>query len=147
MNHTKRFTNLWVQSDESFSEWTHRYRPLTDSTSNCFNSKGDCDEWGGAESRGNGARPVEWMIMNDTCATHRSRVPRRSFGRNKRRSDDIGRRERTSPGFRPQCNAVDMYGKKEAGTGEHLNTFNQINKHKWKAAAPHGRLPRTQNTN
>ncbi len=58
-----------------------------------------CDEWGGAESRGNGARPVEWMIMNDTCATHRSRVPRRSFGRNKRRSDDIGRRERTRPGF------------------------------------------------
>ncbi len=39
------------------------------------------------------------MIMNDTCATHRSRVPRRSFGRNKRRSDDIGRRERTRPGF------------------------------------------------
>ncbi len=61
--------------------------------------KGYCDEWGGAESRGNGARPVEWMIMNDTCATHRSRVPRRSFGRNKRRSDDIGRRERTRPGF------------------------------------------------
>ncbi len=59
----------------------------------------NCDEWGGAESRGNGARPVEWMIMNDTCATHRSRVPRRSFGRNKRRSDDIGRRERTRPGF------------------------------------------------
>ncbi len=28
------------------------------------------------------------------------------------------------------CNAVDIYGKKEAGTGEHLNTFNQINKHK-----------------
>ncbi len=53
-----------------------------------------CDEWGGAESRGNGARPVEWMIMNDTCATHRSRVPRRSFGRNKRRSDDIGTRDR-----------------------------------------------------
>ncbi len=24
------------------------------------------------------------MIMNDTCATHRSRVPQRSFGRNKR---------------------------------------------------------------
>ncbi len=60
---------------------------------------GVCDEWGGAESRGNGARPVEWMIMNDTCATHRSRVPRRSFGRNKRRSDDSGRRERTRPGF------------------------------------------------
>ncbi len=41
----------------------------------------DCDEWGGAESRGNGARPVELMIMSDTCATHRSRVPRRSSGR------------------------------------------------------------------
>ncbi len=65
----------------------------------CEGRWGVCDEWGGAESRGNGARPVEWMIMNDTCATHRSRVPRRSFGRNKRRSDDIGRRERTRPGF------------------------------------------------
>ncbi len=42
---------------------------------------GVCDEWGGAESRGNGARPVELMIMSDTCATHRSRVPRRSSGR------------------------------------------------------------------
>ncbi len=40
-----------------------------------------CDEWGGAESRGNGARPVELMIMSDTCATHQSRVPRRSSGR------------------------------------------------------------------
>ncbi len=48
------------------------------------------------------------------------------------------------PGFRHQCNEVDKYGKKEAGTGEHLNTFNQINKHKWKAAAPHGRLPHTK---
>ncbi len=42
---------------------------------------GVCDEWGGAESRGNGARPVELMIMIDTCTTHRSRVPRRSSGR------------------------------------------------------------------
>ncbi len=48
------------------------------------------------------------------------------------------------PGFRHQCNEVDMYGKKEAGTGEHSNTFNQINKHKRKAAAPHGRLPHTK---
>ncbi len=33
------------------------------------------------------------------------------------------------PGLRHQCNEVDMYGKKEAGTGEHSNTFNnQINK-------------------
>ncbi len=38
-----------------------------------------------------------------------------------------------------------MYGKKEAGTGEHLNTFNtQINKHNRKAAAPRGRLPHTK---
>ncbi len=44
-------------------------------------AKYQCDEWGGAESRGNGARPVELMIMSDTCATHRSRVPRRSSGR------------------------------------------------------------------
>ncbi len=44
-----------------------------------------------------------------------------------------------------QCNTVDMYGKKEAGTGEHLNTFNnQINKHNRKAAAPRGRLPHTK---
>ncbi len=42
---------------------------------------GVCDEWGGAESRGSRARPVELMIMSDTCATHRSRVPRRSSGR------------------------------------------------------------------
>ncbi len=168
------------------------------------------------------------MIMNDTCATHRSRVPRRSFGRNKRRSDDIGRRERTRPGFyfmfcvrqssargcrfsvmfvyfvikmfkcspvpasffpyirtalhwcrspggrrdtlseSPRCwvgsrcwedRAAGSGGdrqwlpeavvleqkKKEAGTGEHLNTFNnQINKHNRKAAAPHGRLPHTK---
>ncbi len=33
------------------------------------------------------------------------------------------------PGFRHQCNADDRFGKKEAGTGEHSNTFNnQINK-------------------
>ncbi len=49
------------------------------------------------------------------------------------------------PGLRHQCNEVDRYGKKEAGTGEHLNTFNnQINKHNRKAAAPHGRLPQTR---
>ncbi len=49
------------------------------------------------------------------------------------------------PGFRHQCNAVRRYGKKEAGTGEHLNTFNNtINQYKSKAAAPHGRLPHTK---
>ncbi len=42
------------------------------------------------------------------------------------------------------CNAVRIYGKKEAGTGEHLNTFNQVNKHNRNAAAPHGRLPHTK---
>ncbi len=43
------------------------------------------------------------------------------------------------------CNEVDRYGKKEAGTGEHSRHFNnKINKHKWKAAAPHGRLPHTK---
>ncbi len=39
-----------------------------------------CDKWSGTESRGNGARPVELMIMSYTCATHRSRVPRKSLG-------------------------------------------------------------------
>ncbi len=35
------------------------------------------------------------------------------------------------PGFGHQCNEVDIYGKKEAGTGEHLRHFNnKINKHK-----------------
>ncbi len=44
-----------------------------------------------------------------------------------------------------QCNEVDRYGKKEAGTGEHLtHVNNKINKHKWKAAAPHGRLLHTK---
>ncbi len=43
------------------------------------------------------------------------------------------------------CNAVDRFGKKEAGTGEHSNTFNnQITKHNRKAAAPRGRLPHTK---
>ncbi len=87
-------TNLQQLRDAIMSIWTKI-------SEECFQHlvESMCDEWGGAESRGNGARPVEWMIMNDTCATHRSRVPRRSFGRNKRRSDDIGRRERTRPGF------------------------------------------------
>ncbi len=50
-----------------------------------------------------------------------------------------------SPGFQHQCNAVDRYGKKEAGTGEHLRHFNnKINKHNRKAAAPRGRLPHTK---
>ncbi len=35
------------------------------------------------------------------------------------------------PGFQHQCNKVDRYGKKEAGTGEHLTHFNnKINKYK-----------------
>ncbi len=35
----------------------------------------------GAGPRAVGAEPVELMIMSDTCATDRSRVPRRSSGR------------------------------------------------------------------
>jgi len=29
----------------------------------------------GAESRGSGMKPVEWIPMRDTCETHQSRVP------------------------------------------------------------------------
>ncbi len=43
------------------------------------------------------------------------------------------------------CNTVDRYRKKEAGTGKHLRHFNnKINKYKWKAEAPHGRLLHTE---
>ncbi len=59
----------------------------------------DCSEWGGAESRGSGARPVELMIMSNTCATHTVSSPTEELRKDKRRSDDSGRRERTSPGF------------------------------------------------
>ncbi len=35
------------------------------------------------------------------------------------------------PGFGHQCNEDDRYGKKEAGTGEHVTHFNnKIKKHK-----------------
>ncbi len=47
--------------------------------------------------------------------------------------------------FKIYCNEVSKYGKKEAGTGEHLTHFNnKINKHNRNAAAPHGRLPHTK---
>ncbi len=52
------------------------------------------------------------------------------------RSDNSGRRERTRPGILvcvlcAECNKDDRYGKKEAGTGEHLRHFNnKINQHK-----------------
>ncbi len=61
-------------------------------------SMGVCDELGGAESRGNGARPVELMILIDTCATHRSRVPWRSSGRIKGGASTV-EDERTRPGL------------------------------------------------
>ncbi len=49
------------------------------------------------------------------------------------------------PGFGTNVMKLICTGKKEAGTGEHSNTFNnQINKHNRKAAAPHGRLPQTK---
>ncbi len=38
-----------------------------------------CDEWGGGRELWE--QSVELMIMNDTCATHQSRVSRRSSGR------------------------------------------------------------------
>ncbi len=44
----------------------------------------------GTESRGNGARPVDLMIMNSTYATHRSRVPRRSSGKMTTVEDERG---------------------------------------------------------
>ncbi len=48
--------------------------------------KPTCDEWGGAESCGSGARPVELMIMSNTCATVSS--PTEELRKDKRRSDD-----------------------------------------------------------
>ncbi len=38
--------------------------------------------------------------------------------------EQVGRKARCrAPGFRHQCNEVSRYGKKEAGTGEHLKTL------------------------
>ncbi len=34
------------------------------------------------------------------------------------------------PGFRHQCNEVSRYGKKDAGTGEHLKTLRLLDKKK-----------------
>ncbi len=61
--------------------WSFRNHSKSFKYDDLLHTKPFCDEWGGAESRGNGARPVELMIMSDTCTTHRSRVPRRSSGR------------------------------------------------------------------
>ncbi len=69
-------------------------------------SNGICDEWGGAESHGNRARPVELMMMSDTCATHRSQVPTEELRKDKRRSDDSARRERTRPGLYFVCGSL-----------------------------------------
>ncbi len=65
---------------------------------------GVCDEWGGAESRGSRARPVELMIMSDTCATHRSRVPRRSSGRIKGGVTTV--EDERGPGLDFECSPV-----------------------------------------
>ncbi len=73
-NISHAFFHLWKHCQAT--EHVTRFRCRK--TNSCIHH---CDEWGGTESRGNGARPVELMIMNDTCATHRSQVPRRSFGR------------------------------------------------------------------
>ncbi len=40
------------------------------------------------------------------------------------KEEQVGRKTRCrAPGFRHQCNEVDRYGKKEAGTGEHSTTL------------------------
>ncbi len=49
------------------------------------------------------------------------------------------------PGLRHQCNAVRNIREEGGGNRRTFNTFNnKIKKHKWKAAAPHGRLPHTK---
>ncbi len=85
MNHEVNQECLFcLQRETVFHAFMHcnRLRPLFSLLQDLFKCFDEvCDEWGGAESRGNGASPVELMIMSDTCATHRSRVPRRSSGR------------------------------------------------------------------
>ncbi len=41
----------------------------------CEGAMGVWDEWGRGESRGNGARPVELMMMSDTAPSHRFSSP------------------------------------------------------------------------
>ncbi len=57
------------------------------------------------------------------------------------RSDNSGRRERTRPGILAKVRTKEEGG----GNRRTFNAFNnKINKLKWKAAAPHGRLPHTK---
>ncbi len=59
-----------------------------------------CDEWGGAESRGNGARPVE--VIGNERHLHHSPVSSPTGGASEglMRSDNSGRREiGPGPGF------------------------------------------------
>ncbi len=64
-----------------------------------FIHKPHCDEWGGAESRGNGASPGG--VNDNERHPRRSPVlnPTEELWKDKRRSDDSGRREGTRPGF------------------------------------------------
>ena len=60
---------------------------------------GVCDEWGGAESHGNGARLVE-CLGNERHLLHSPvSSPTEEIGRIQKRSDDSEGRERTRPGF------------------------------------------------
>ncbi len=95
--------------------------------------------------------PASFFCSSTTAAGSHWRSPLLPAARSPQHRDPTQQRGLSDsvsllpPGLRHQCNAVDRYGKKEAGTGEHLNTFNnQINKHNRKAAAPHGRLPHTK---
>ncbi len=48
------------------------------------------------------------------------------------------------PGFGTNVTQLIYTGRRRREPANIQNTFNQINKHKWKAAAPHGRLPHTK---
>ncbi len=57
-----------------------------------------CDEWGGAESRGSGARPVEFNDNERHLRHSPVSSPTEELRKDKRRSDDSARRERSRPG-------------------------------------------------
>ncbi len=57
-----------------------------------------CDEWGGAESRGSGARPVEFNDNERPLRHSPVSSPTEELRKDKRRSDDSARRERSRPG-------------------------------------------------
>ncbi|KAL0203546.1 hypothetical protein M9458_001564, partial [Cirrhinus mrigala] len=60
---------------------------------------GICDEWGGAERRGNGTRPVEYNDNERHLRHSPVSSPTEELRKDKRRSDHSVRRERTRPGL------------------------------------------------